>query len=483
MGNFLEKPKTEKICHEGKKEELSFFMASMQGWRLEMEDAHTHELALPTPYEKWSFFAVFDGHAGSTVAEQSAKRLVGEILGQEYLKETLVNDASLVRQNLYDVDKVSDAIKQGFLSLDAQLKKEEVSSGSTATALLITPKHYLFINAGDSRSLLVRKDDSATGPNYKYDLHSTYKQAISDGHFGETTKIASRNSANVYLNSKEKEAENNTEKEAGDASSSGGKDVDLADKYYCYYSTIDHKPFDDEEKRRIEAAGGMVIIQRINGALAVSRALGDFDYKRNPDKAAQDQQVSPYPVVEVLTRSSSDSYAVLACDGIYDAITNENLIKYITYKMLCGESIDQITKGCLDLCLNLGSRDNMSLIVVKLSAAPTVDENVSNKEEEINRRILDFMDNQIQNETQYEQVLSFNTPQDKLFFDFYTEGHLKRLCGEDYIYSTALSTPPASNSYAVNNSYSGGLVDKHRLIRKHVEHLLESKKAKAKGTE
>ena len=46
-----------------------------------------------------------------------------------------------------------------------------------------------------------------------------------------------------------------------------------------HFSTADHKPTNLDEKQRIQAAGGVVITQRINGSLAVSRALGDFDYK------------------------------------------------------------------------------------------------------------------------------------------------------------------------------------------------------------
>ena len=34
------------------------------------------------------------------------------------------------------------------------------------------------------------------------------------------------------------------------------------------------------EAARIHSAGGSVMIQRVNGSLAVSRALGDFDYKQ-----------------------------------------------------------------------------------------------------------------------------------------------------------------------------------------------------------
>jgi serine/threonine protein phosphatase PrpC len=57
----------------------------------------------------------------------------------------------------------------------------------------------------------------------------------------------------------------------------GGEAVALSD---------DHKPDNAEEKERILAAGGEVIeglgsnVPRVNGQLAVSRAVGDFVYKR-----------------------------------------------------------------------------------------------------------------------------------------------------------------------------------------------------------
>lgn len=54
----------------------------------------------------------------------------------------------------------------------------------------------------------------------------------------------------------------------------------------------DHKPCNEEESRRINAAGGWVEFNRVNGNLALSRALGDFTFKRNDDKSAEEQIVT-----------------------------------------------------------------------------------------------------------------------------------------------------------------------------------------------
>ena len=52
----------------------------------------------------------------------------------------------------------------------------------------------------------------------------------------------------------------------------------------------DHKPYNEGEKRRIENAGGSVQFKRVDGDLAVSRALGDFQYKRK-DQIPSEQKV------------------------------------------------------------------------------------------------------------------------------------------------------------------------------------------------
>jgi protein phosphatase 2C family protein 2/3 len=52
---------------------------------------------------------------------------------------------------------------------------------------------------------------------------------------------------------------------------------------------------------RIVAAGGWVEFNRVNGNLALSRALGDFIFKRNDSKSAEEQIVTGEERVRQLT--------------------------------------------------------------------------------------------------------------------------------------------------------------------------------------
>lgn len=382
MGSFLEKPQTAKDVEADGNDELQYGLACMQGWRMEMEDAHTTVLSMPLEsLKKWSFFAVYDGHAGSKVAKAASERLLNEILETEYFKNVLQNDENqAVSQNKYDCDKIKESIEQGFLRLDTKLFKEELASGSTAVGLLITPKHFFYINCGDSRACHIRNAQKGYDwKGLKSCQHPLYAEelAVSEGAPRLEQQRDMQNApSQAQLDREREEAEN-------DKKDDEPRTLEK-NKYFVHFATKDHKPMDDEERNRIEAAGGMVIIQRINGALAVSRALGDFDYKRVDNLGQTEQLVSPLPIVTCFdkcdnnSKSSSstqttsdnnknsiqDSYSIIACDGIYDAITNENLQKYVSYKLKNGESCERVSKDCLDLCLQLGSRDNMSIIVL-----------------------------------------------------------------------------------------------------------------------
>lgn len=69
------------------------------------------------------------------------------------------------------------------------------------------------------------------------------------------------------------------------------------------------------EKNRITAAGGFVDFGRVNGNLALSRAIGDFEFKKSAELSPEAQIVTAYPDVETHDITDDDEFLVIACDG------------------------------------------------------------------------------------------------------------------------------------------------------------------------
>jgi len=93
--------------------------------------------------------------------------------------------------------------------------------------------------------------------------------------------------------------------------------------------SYDHKPNNELEAKRIVAAGGWVEFNRVNGNLALSRALGDFVFKKNDGKRAEEQIVTAYPDVDVKDLTSDHEFILLACDGIWDVLSNEEVLEFV----------------------------------------------------------------------------------------------------------------------------------------------------------
>lgn len=84
----------------------------------------------------------------------------------------------------------------------------------------------------------------------------------------------------------------------------------------------DHKPNNTEEFARIKNAGGKVADGRINGNINLSRALGDFEYKNNPNLKLEEQLVIAKP--DIKKRSLQGvGLIVMGCDGIFEIKTNQ----------------------------------------------------------------------------------------------------------------------------------------------------------------
>jgi protein phosphatase 2C family protein 2/3 len=134
----------------------------------------------------------------------------------------------------------------------------------------------------------------------------------------------------------------------------------------------DHKPMDTKERDRIETAGGFVCCHRVNGNLAVSRSMGDFCFKQNEGLSQAEQIVTCLPDIKRATVGQDWDFVLLACDGIWDVMSSQAVVDFVTQRVGRAEQPERICEELMDLCMapqllrsGLGS-DNMTCVLVCL---------------------------------------------------------------------------------------------------------------------
>lgn len=299
-------------------------MSEMPGKRIYMEDSmvcHSSDISV--------LLAICDGHGDQgIVSEFVAKGLVSAMNDRI---TAMYNTAKLSDFNWHDT------CTELCLEIDSSLRGRNLQGGSTAVLAAITKECIVVVNIGDSRCILVQ-----------------FKSV-----------------------SKEQKAAS-------------------ADSWHDFYSvsalSIDHKPSLPPEKERIENSGLMVleetmidsnghelVFHKINlsdgNRLSCSRSFGDFEYKANSNLSVEAQAVVALPDVFVHERSSQDAFIIIACDGIWDVMSNEDVAMFVTSRFdhhsgmieTDASILPTIGDELLIECLNRGAVDNLSVAVAALS--------------------------------------------------------------------------------------------------------------------
>ena len=296
-------------------QELRYASSSVQGRRPYNEDrSHVlHPLIGSSLNDRsTSFFAVYDGHGGEDAAEWCSRHM---------------HDC-IAAQSEYNSDNKQIAIEKGFLSCDQKLLSHSSAastaapssqqSGTTCGCVVLDSKYIYAGNCGDTRSILSRSHQPA---------------------------------------------------------------IPLS---------IDHKPCDPAEQSRIESAGATVSVQNIpivrNGkktvmvqsyvelgesGLAVSRALGDFGFKRREGRSEDEQAVICRPYVGRWEREDSvDEFILLASDGLWNFVDTERIVEFVRERL---NSDDDSERDCEDIvnkltqfALDKKSNDNVTVLLVLL---------------------------------------------------------------------------------------------------------------------
>jgi len=117
--------------------------------------------------------------------------------------------------------------------------------------------------------------------------------------------------------------------------------------------SVDHKASSESEAQRIIAAGGFVKNERVNGMIAVSRALGDHNMKA---------YITSEPHITATELQPKDSFLILACDGVWDVLPIQTAVDLVVNDT----DPTEMARKILRTSIQTGSTDNITVLVVLL---------------------------------------------------------------------------------------------------------------------
>ena len=229
------------------------------------------------------YFAIFDGHAGNFAAEWCGKKL-----------HIILED--LMRKN--PNTPVPELLDQTFTSADQQLENLPLkNSGCTAITAVLRWEDR------------VPNSQSATGSAaIATAAASAVKHSDSDHAETPTRAAPSRSGTEKASQVVHKIQETAARQRVLYTANVGDARIVLSRNGKALRLSYDHKGSDENEGRRISNAGGLILNNRVNGVLAVTRALGDSYLK---------DLVTGHPyTTETVIQPDVDEFLILACDGV-----------------------------------------------------------------------------------------------------------------------------------------------------------------------
>jgi len=123
----------------------------------------------------------------------------------------------------------------------------------------------------------------------------------------------------------------------------------------CKRVSYDHKASDANEVARVKKDGGNIFFDRVEGSLAITRAFGDYAFK--------DKGVTAMPYIERTELRVIDKFLVVATDGLWDVIDDQEAIEIIKNR----DGALDMAKRLVNTALEKYTRDNTSVLVLILN--------------------------------------------------------------------------------------------------------------------
>ncbi|EDR27492.1 protein phosphatase 2C, putative [Entamoeba dispar SAW760] len=308
MMGFLESPITQQHSGQLFYSNICCGFSSMQGWRKTMEDSHIIEIQHMSQNGPLSLFAIFDGHGGDQVAEYCRIHYLEIMLSTQSFKEKNYQNA---------------LIETNYL-IDTQLR-DETTNIELKNLGCIESK----INIG------------------------LYGHLVANG-IGCTAIVVLIINNTIYC------------------SNVGDSRCILFKNDTIFPLSTNHKPTLPKELSRITQAGGFVLNERVNGNLNLTRSIGDLMFKNQPQLSFKNQIVTCFPDISIQLYDKSPQLLILACDGVWDVLTNEECVRKVLYYLHQRYTYQQISESILSDCVSkvpnsLVGCDNLTIIIVGIN--------------------------------------------------------------------------------------------------------------------
>ena len=329
------------------------------------------------------YFAIFDGHAGTFAADWCGKKLHG-----------ILEDA--VKQN--PNTPIPELLDQTFTTVDHELERLPLkNSGCTAVIAVLrwedrvpnsrsaTGSSALAPAAAAAAAVKAVTDPSAA-TGFGSDALSNAAQAVTIS--TSNLVVSSSSSSSSHGTAKQQQADDHhspaTRQRVLYTANVGDARIVLCRNGKALRLSYDHKGSDENEGKRVANAGGLILNNRVNGVLAVTRALGDTYMK---------DLVTGHPyTTETVIQPDADEFIILACDGVScgrhqiflciytnSPLSKSSLIMRQLWDVCTDqEAVDLIrnvqdaqaaSKVLVDHALSRFSTDNLSCMIVRFDSA------------------------------------------------------------------------------------------------------------------
>ena len=249
------------------------------------------------------YFAIFDGHAGTFAADWCGKKLHG-----------ILEDA--VKQN--PNTPIPELLDQTFTTVDHELERLPVkNSGCTAVIAVLrwedrvpnsqsTTGSSALAPAAAAAAKAVTDPSAAAG--FGSDALSNATQAVTVPTSSLVDSSSSSSSSHGTAKQQHHHHSPTTRQRVLYTANVGDARIVLCRNGKALRLSYDHKGSDENEGKRVANAGGLILNNRVNGVLAVTRALGDTYMK---------ELVTGRPyTTETVIQPDVDEFIILACDGV-----------------------------------------------------------------------------------------------------------------------------------------------------------------------